>query len=159
MIVKSGAFTKFEVSTCLKSYCRCRKDRINRNVSEVPSESGGRRKIIIELEQNFSHAESRKSLIYIAIAHIAVCIEHYYHLFAAPNPFGDFSLKIGEKSLSRATIVVLIVEMIHVLTVRALRPIREAGTIRIDDLEKHRRTALIPRPGPATESGGVSAAA
>ena len=129
-MIKSEAFTNAEVFSCLKSYRRGRKYRINWNVSEVPSESGGRRKIVIELEKNFSHAESRESLIYIAIAHVAVCIEHCYYLFAGPNPFGDFSLKIGEKSLSGATIVVLIVEIVHVLAIRALQPIRETGAIR-----------------------------
>ena len=55
-MIESGAFTKAEMSTCLQSYRRCRKDRINRNVSEVPNESGGWWKIVIELEKNFSHA-------------------------------------------------------------------------------------------------------
>ena len=158
-MTESWAFAKAEISSCLKRYRWCRKDRIDRNVSEIPSKSGGRRKIFIELEKNFSHAESRRSLLDIAIAHVAVCIQHDDHLFAGPNPFGNVCLEIGEKGLSRAKIVILIVEMAHVMTIHALWPIREVGVIRSDDLERNRRAALIPRPGPATESGGVSATA
>ena len=96
-------------------------------------------------------------MVDLAVAHIAVSIEHYDHLFAGPNSFGNFGLKIGEKGLSRASIIILAVEIVDVLAIRALRPIGEAGAIRSNDLEIKRRAALVPRPGPATESGGVSA--
>ena len=158
-MIESGAFPKAEVSACLKSDRRCCEDPVDRDVPKVPSKSRRGRKLVVELEKNFAHAKSRESLINIAVANIAVCIKHYYYLFAGSNPFRDFRFKIAEKGFTGAAIVVLVIQMVHVLTVRALRALRKTWTIRRNDFERHRSAALVPRPSPATESGRISAAA
>ena len=98
-------------------------------------------------------------MVDLAVAHIAISIEHYDHLFAGPNSFGNFGLKIGEKGLLRASIIILVVEMVDVLAIRTVWPIRETGAVRSNDLERNRLAALVAHPGAATETGGVSAAA
>ena len=78
-------------------------------------------------------------MIYFSLLYVAVSIQHADNLFPYTCPFGHICFEISKKGfLSRAAIVILIVEMVGVLTIYTMWVIREARMICSGDLERNR---------------------
>ena len=78
-------------------------------------------------------------MVHVSVTHAAVSIQHDNHLFAGLNPFSKVCFKIGKKR--RASLIVLVIEMVDALVVLTLRPIGEARTVHSNDLEQNIRAA------------------
>jgi hypothetical protein len=84
-------------------------------------------------------------------------VKHHYDLLAGLNSLPYVFGKIFEKGLAWASVVVLVIKEIYVVTVRAQGTVREARAVGGHDFNRDWGPALIARPSPLAESSRIAA--